>query len=249
MKLKQKWMNGRKMATSEEKQDTVDALKGPRYYRIYLNGYGGEAAYININKEAYDFWKPVVEEHGDSDLVNYAVNDDPDEYEFEDIESVPESADFLTEDDFKSPWYEAPGEYVHQYGVEYSSARLVVEEVDSDEYMSNIVADVIDGENLQDYLDGIMEANDYEFDLVEADEDFGEEGEYTMQFYSSEKGCFFDGLITTYGDFDPKKLKVIYTEYPNGEDVVTIIEYDGENIDNNGGDTNGKGYSAHLWKN
>ena len=83
--------------------------------------------------------------------------------------------------------------------------------------------------------------------LVEADEDFGEEGEYVLQFYSSEKGSFFDGLIETVGEFDPKKLKVVYTEYPNGEDIVTSIEYDGVEVDNNGGDTNGKGYYASVW--
>jgi len=38
-------------------------------------------------------------------------------------------------------------------------------------------------------------------------------------------------------------------EYMNGEDTVTSIEYDGVDIDNNGGDTNGKGYSASVWKN
>ena len=237
------------MATSEEKTELVETLKGPRYYRIGLSGYGGESAYINISKAAYDFWKPIVEEHGDSDLVTYAVNDDPEDYDFENIESVPPEADFLTEDEYKYPWYEAPNEYVHQYGVEYSSSYLNVVEVDSAEYISKEIADVIAGENLQDYLDNIMEANDYEFDLVEADEDFGEEGDYVLQFYSSEKGTFFDGLIETVGEFDPRKLKVVYTEYPNGEDVVTIVEYDGVEIDNNGGDTNGKGYSAHLWSN
>jgi hypothetical protein len=94
-----------------------------------------------------------------------------------------------------------------------------------------------------------MEANDYEVDLVESDEDMDGEGDYVVQFYSSEKGQFFDGIITTYGDFDPKKLVVVITEYPNGEDIVTSIEYDGTEVDNQGGDTNGKGYSAHLWKN
>lgn len=237
------------MATSEEKQETIDTLKGERYYRISLNGYGGEAAYINLSKEAYKFWKPVVEEHGDSDLVNYMVNEDPEDYDFDNIEVVPPEADFLTEEDYKYPWYEAPNEYVHQYGVEYSSSYLNVTEVDSDEYRSNEIENVVEGENLQEYLDGIMEANDYEVDLVESDEDFGEEGDYVVQFYSSEKGQFFDGIITTYGDFDPKKLLVVFTEYPNGEDVVTSIEYDGVEVDNDGGDTNGKGYSAYLWSN
>ena len=240
------------MATKEEKQETVDVLKGPRYYRIYLNGYGGEAAYINISKEAYEFWNKVVEDEGDSDLVGYMV--EAENGDLDDLEViVPPEAMFMQEEDdgevYAYPWYESPHEFVHQYGVEYGSARLVVEEVDSDDYMSKTIADVIDGEDLQEYMDNVMEKNNYEFDLVEADEDFGEEGDYVVQFYSSEKGCFFDGIIETHGEFDPTKLKVIYTEYPNGEDVVTSIEYDGVEIDNQGGDTNGKGYSAHLWKN
>lgn len=236
------------MATSEEKQETIEALKGPRYYRITLSGYGGESAYINISKDAYEFWNAQVELSGDTDLVEYMATDD-EEYAFEDIESVPPEADFLKEDDYKYPWYEAPGEYVHQYGVEYGSCYISVEEVASEDYNSNIVREVIDGKSLQEYLDGVMEANDYEFDLVEADEDFGDEGDYVVQLYSSEKGTFFDGRIETVGDFDPRKLKIVYTEYPNGEDVVTVVEYDGVEIDNDGGDTNGKGYSAHLWKN
>ena len=238
------------MATPEEKQETIDVLKGPRYYRIHINGYGGEAAYINLSKEAYDFWKGVTEEHGDHDLVQYMVEAENDDCEFEDIDAVPPEAQFMTEDEYTYPWYEAPNEFVHQYGVEYSSAYLNVEELDSDDYvMSKRIADVVDGENLQEYLDGIMEANNYEFDLVECDEDLDGEGDYVVQFYSSEKGCFFDGIIETHGDFNPRKLKIVYSEYPNGDDVVTIVEYDGVEIDNNGGDTNGKGYSAHLWSN
>jgi hypothetical protein len=240
------------MATSEEKQETIDTLKGERYYRISLNGYGGEAAYLNISKEAYEFWKPIVEDEGDDQLVRYMV--DAESGDLDDMEViVPPEAMFMQEETdgevYAYPWYEAPGEFVHQYGVEYSSSYLHVTEVDNGEYSSNEIANVVEGENLQEYLDGIMEANDYEFDLVESDEDFGDEGDYVVQFYSSEKGQFFDGAITTYGEFDPKKLKVVFTEYPNGEDIVTSIEYDGVEVDNMGGDTNGKGYSAYLWSN
>ena len=238
--------------TSAEKQETIDVLKGQRFYRIYINGYGGESAYINISKEAYGFWKPIVEEEGDSDLVGYMV--EAENGDLDDLEViVPPEAMFMQEETdgevYAYPWYEAPNEFVHQYGAAYGSCYLNVEEVDSEEYNSNTIADVVEGENLQEYLDGVMEANDYEIDLVEADEDFGDEGDYVVQFYSSEKGCFFDGIIATYGEFDPKKLLVVYTEYPNGEDTVTSISYDGVEIDNNGGDTNGKGYSAHLWTN
>lgn len=240
------------MATPEEKQETIDVLKGPRYYHIVINGYGGESAYINISKDAYDFWSPIVEEHGDTDLVHYmaeAEDAEGEHYNFEFIDSVPDYADFMKEDDNYYPWFEAPNEFIHQYGVEYGSSYLIVEEVDSVDYNRNTVSEVVDGENLVEYLDGVMEANDYEFELVESDEDLDGEEDYVVQFYSSEKGTFFDGIIETVGDFDPRKLKIIITEYPNGEDIVTSIEYDGVEIENHGAETNGKGYSAHIWKN
>ena len=209
------------MATSEEKQELVETLKGPRYYRVRLWGYGGEAAYMNINKETYDFWKLVTEEHGDSDLVNYAVNDDPDDYDFEDIETVPAEADFLTEDEYKYPWYEAPGEFCHQNGVEFGSARIDVEEVSGDDYMSGHIADVIDGEDLNELLDKVEEESDFQIepkDWGEA-ELFDEEGDYVMQIYSSEKGTFVEGRFETARDFDIKKLKAVNNEYDNGEDI------------------------------
>jgi len=37
-------------------------------------------------------------------------------------------------------------------------------------------------------------------------------------------------------------------EAPDGEDLVYAVEYDGEEIDNDGGDTTGKGYYAYFWK-
>jgi hypothetical protein len=67
--------------------------------------------------------------------------------------------------------------------------------------------------------------------------------------YSSEKGSFFDAVIETVGEFDPKKLKFIINEYPNGEDIIDSVTYNDEELDNNGGDTNGKGYYGHVWTN
>ena len=63
-----------------------------------------------------------------------------------------------------------------------------------------------------------------------------------------EKGTFFDAIIETVGDFDPSKLKIQYSETTNGEDVIRGMTYNGEEVDNNGGDTNGKGYSAAVWQ-
>ena len=241
------------MATTEEKTELVETLKGPRFYRIQLNGYGGESAYMGISKAAHDFWEPVCKEHGDSDLVTYMASDDDEDPDYEDIESVPEEARFLHDADddmYKRPWYESHTEFEHSYGVEWGSAYIVVDEVDSMEYSASHVADVIEGENLQEMLSTLEEEHNYEIELTEmgcADDE--PDCEYIAQLYSSEKGCFFEGIIETVGEFDPKKLKVYTTEYLNGEDTVTSIEYDGVEVENTGGDTNGKGYSASVWKN
>ena len=241
------------MATTEEKTELVETLKGPRFYNIQLNGYGGESAYMTISKEAHDFWKPICEEHGDYDLSTYMNSDGEEEDEYDNIESVPVEAQFLhdTDDDnYKRPWYESHTEFEHSYGVEWGSAYIAVDEVDSMEYGASHVASVIEGENLQDMLNELDEASDYELEPVSMDEayDVPEGTEYIAQLYSSEKGNFFDGVIETVGDFDPKKLKIYTLEYLNGEDTVTSVEYDGVEVDNNGGDTNGKGYSASVWK-
>lgn len=242
------------MATTEEKTELVEALKGPRFYRIRLYGYGGEAAYINLTKEAYDFWHNHTEEHYDDDFVQYLVNDNPEDCDYQELEVVPKEADFLTsygEDDYKSAWYEAPTEFCHQNGVEYSNASIEVEEVDSDDYSANYIRDVeLGNDSLNDLVDAIQEEDSEKFDeMVSWGEgyEFAEQGKYVCQMYSAEKGTFFEAIIETIGDFDFKKLKILNNEYPNGEDIVDGLEYDGVELDNQGGDTNGKGYSAHVW--
>ena len=240
------------MATSEQNKELVETLKGPRYYRIQINGYGGESAYMSISKEAHDFWKDHTEQYGDSDLVEYMVNAQDGELEFEDIEGVPTEAEFMTDEDGDvSTWYESHSEFEHSYGVELGSAYLVVDEVDSDDYNAKTVAEVIDREDLQEYLNSIEEETDYAVELIEMGccDDDPEGVEYIAQLYSSEKGTFFDGRIETVGEFDPKKLKIRTTEYLNGEDTITEVEYNGVEIDNDGAETNGKGYSAAVWKN
>ena len=240
------------MATTEEKQELVETLKGPRYYRIQISGYGGESAYMSISKEAHDFWAPICEEHGDHDLVAYMASDDGDEVDYEYIEGVPEEAQFLNDaddDNYKRPWYESHTEFEHSYGAEYGSAYISVDEVDSEEYSANNIDEVMYNENITDVNDQLGEESDWAHEMIEMGCCEEPDCEYIAQLYSSEKGCFFDGIIETIGDFDPKKLKIRTTEYLNGEDTITEVEYDGVEVDNAGGDTNGKGYYASVWKN
>ena len=241
------------MATSEEKQELVEELKGPRYYRITINGYGGESAYMSISKEAHDFWKPICDEHGDNDLMQYMISEDGEEPELEEIDSVPEEAQFLhdkDDDNYKRPWYESHTEYEHSYGAAYGSAYLTVDEIDSNEYMAKVINEIIEGEDIEELADRLAEESNYEVELVDSDEYYaGKDIEYIAQLYSSEKGTFFEGIVETVGDFDPKKLVFHLGEFDNGEQTIVSVEYNGVEVDNAGGDTNGKGYYCSVWKN
>jgi len=228
--------------TSEENQELVETIKGPRYYRVSIWGYGGEAEYMSLTKEQFDFWNEQIEENGDGDAVHYCVNSEDEEFEFDVIDELDESMMFLNSEDGPHPWYESPTSFAHQYGVDYSNASITIEEVDGDDYNASHKNYIVDGVDLSQYCD------ESEID-VNMDVDEGEESDYVLQFWSAEKGTFFDGVIETIGEFDPSKLRLHTTEYLNGDDTVHSLEYDGEDIDNVGGDTNGKGYSVHVWKN
>ena len=246
------------MATSEEKQELVENLKGPHYYRITVSGYGAETSYSKISKEAFEFWKESLD-NGDSDAVHYVLNAEeqkPAEVgEDDEIENgpIPRTAMFLHEDDDEigTSWYEAPNEFDHVWGVSADNAYVTIEKVDSDEYMANHIEDVIENEDLFELVDQIGQKTDYEIEGAEGLEDGGiyaEKGDYVFQFMSSEKGTFFEGIFETSGLFDLQKLKFIIDEAPNGEDTLYGVHYDGEEIDNDGGDTNGKGYYAYVWE-
>ena len=134
------------MATSEERKELVEELKGPHYYRITVNGYGGETVFVTISKEAREFWAEITSEHGDGDLVQYCIGSEEwtadeitsgkSDIEFDNIsvEDIPQHALFLHDpkepEATGSPWYEAAGEKFHNNNVECNSAYMTIEKVD-----------------------------------------------------------------------------------------------------------------------
>jgi hypothetical protein len=56
---------------------------------------------------------------------------------------------------------------------------------------------------------------------------------------SNEKGTFFEGEIELTQPFDSTKLMITYDEI-DGNEIVSMVSYDDEDLDNNGGSTNGK---------
>jgi len=249
---------------TEEEQKTFDVLKGERYYRLQLSGYGGEASYMKISKEAHDFWAEHTKQ-GDGDMINYILaaengtveeikNDKELEWNNLDPNDLTFEVCFLHEDenDVGSTWFEPPNEFEHVWGVAYDSANITIDEYDGAEYSSTYIKDVVEYTSLSELNEQVGEESEWNVELVwsqSSSDMYPEKGTYIAQMYSAEKGGFFDAYIVTYGEFDIKKLKIQYGEAPNGEDTVIGVEYDGEEVYNdNGGDTNGKGYYAGVWQ-
>ena len=242
------------MDNQQEKEKFLDTLKGQRFYRFVLSGYGGESAYINIDNKAFEFWNAHIEKHeSDADLVNYMTCDDSEDYEFNDLEHVPEEADFLSikGEQYKWQWYEAEGEFLHQMGVEYDGAYITVEEVESADYNSNTINMLIEGESVSALNEQVGTESNWETEITDWGEPDGidDQGDYVAQMFSSEKGIFIEGTITTVGDFNPNKLSIRIDEYPNGDEVINGLTYNDIELENEGGDTIGKGYYAQIWSN
>lgn len=63
--------------------------------------------------------------------------------------------------------------------------------------------------------------------------------------HTSDKGTFFEADIDLTEPFDPEKLLLNLADFDSNE-IVTSVEYDDQELDNYGGDTNGKG-SDHAF--
>jgi hypothetical protein len=62
---------------------------------------------------------------------------------------------------------------------------------------------------------------------------------------SNEKGTFFEADLELRAPFDITKLELHYDEF-DGEEIVTGVVYDGEDIDNWGGSTDGKSSDMNM---
>jgi len=254
-------------------EELVEAIKGPHYYRITVNGYGGETVFANISEDAKTYWAAVTEEHGDGDLVTYCINSEDytteqmrngecEDFEYIDPADLVDGVCFLHDEpgEVGSPWFEPPNEKFHDNQANYDGAYMYIEKVDAPEYGCEVLEDVIDGEDVSEFVNRIGEASDWE---IEAQEGLSsltdwegnqrtwqtfDKGDHVFQFHSAEKGCFFEAYLETQALFDEKKLRVIVDEDAAGNDCIWGFTYDGEEIDQEGGgDTNGKGYYAWVW--
>jgi hypothetical protein len=217
------------MPTTEENIELIETIKNPeKHYRIMISGYGAETTYTKVTKEVHDYWADKANDR----LVDYCVS--PDE------ESVDDVGDFLYDKkrDMYQMWYDNDSIVQNVWGASIeASCYLTVQQLVNNDHDADIIKELTDDEPI-DIEDFDLEVNVFE----------EKQPEYVMEFASVEKGTFFDVTITLTETFDIEKLTFVTEETIGGEDFIIGLKYDDEELENWGGDTNGKGYLAQMFE-
>ncbi len=202
------------MATREEKEKLVEALKFvPGTYNVRCWGYGGEIVLGTVERDVYNYFV----EH-EIDLTEYAI-----EWADEDCEIPDNFCPFGPGD-----WHECD-DICHENGVEMSEyCRILVEDSEGNTVWEH---------TLEPFMleDSEVEVECYDEYYAE----FHSPGSIVFLGQSIEKGTFFNAEFELTAPFDPKKLKVVYSDV-EGLLLMSQLFYNDEEIYNDGGDTRGK---------
>lgn len=203
------------MATTEqEQQKLIDTLKfTPRTYKIQMWGYGGEKVMGTTTQEVWDYCMT-----NQVDLSDIAWDSDAAEEIGLDADKLPFPP---------GSWYECD-DMGHINGVSRDSGTVQIEDEN--------------GETVYEHDLGEFDYDEPCPDLCCDDEVWigsRSKGEIVFVGSSNEKGTFFEGEIELTAPFDITKLGMHYDEF-DGEEIVTSVYYDGEEINNWGGSTDGK---------
>lgn len=207
------------MATIAEQQELIEVLKfTPRTYKIQMWGYGGEKVMGTVDREIYDYFKKRR-----LDLSDYCWDSD-----YAEDNNIPEDMQPFP----SGSWYEND-DMAHAHGVSRNAGTLHIEDENGDTVFERRIEDLTGW--------GTDEDNP-EPEFCGGDEvwiDKKPAGTVVFIGSSNEKGTFFEGEIYLKQPFDIQKLTLSYDEI-DGEELVNCVEYDGEDIENWGGNTDGK---------
>ena len=198
-----------------------------RYFRIELYGYGGEVVVGKATEAEYEYWNSAaaLADTGTEDLED-ALWSYLEEHEFE-----PERFNVPSDFEREGQWFDQD-DLAHDNGVDFGYAHVTVNEVAGPDWDAKTVRTVVEDLPISDFIEQYNA--DTETDEFETDE------QYLFFGMSSEKGLFYSAVIETDGDVDLSLLKFYSTEYPTGDDIVSRVTYQDQDLSNEGGDTNGK---------
>jgi hypothetical protein len=203
-----------------EQQKLIEVLKfTPRTYKISMWGYGGEKVMGTVDRAVWDY---CMEHQVDLSEIAWGDEDTAQEEMGLDLDMLP----FLP-----GSWYECDS-MGHISGVSRDSGTLQIEDENGNTVLERSL-DSIDGTDI-----GLC-CNDEVW--------AGSKPKGTVVFIgsSNEKGTFFEGEIELRAPFDITKLELNYDEF-DGEDIIASVIYDGEDIDNWGGSTDGKSSDMNM---
>jgi hypothetical protein len=203
------------MATLEQKQELIEVLKfTPRTYKISMWGYGGEKVMGTVDQESWDYCMD-----NQVDLSDIAWNSDA----AEDMELDADKLPFPP-----GSWYECDS-MAHVSGVSRDAGTLQIEDENGDTVFEKSLDD----------CDGCSDDSPEWNCMDEVWIGSRKKGEIVFIGNSNEKGTFFEADLELKAPFDITKLTLCYEEI-DGEEIVNGVIYDGEDIDNWGGSTDGK---------
>lgn len=208
------------MATIKEQEELIKVLKfTPRTYRISLWGYGGEKVMGTVDPKVWDYCM-----ENQVDLMDIAWNYDAEE-------EMGLDADFLP---FQpGSWYECD-DMAHVNGVSKTAGTLQIEDENGDAIIEQSLDDFDGGTDSPMWC-----CND------EVWVGMRQKGEIVFIGNSNEKGTFFEGNIELKAPFNIELLELHYDEV-DGEEIVNVVYYDGEEIENWGGSTDGKSSDFNM---
>jgi hypothetical protein len=206
-----------KMATEQEKQELLEVLKfTPRTYKVRLWGYGGEYVMGTVDRKIYDYFRERR-----LDVSEYAWD-----YEYAEQNNIPEDLRPFE----PGNWHDCD-DMGHSWGVDRSAGSIQVD----DENGTTVYEKQL--ESISGYDEENPEPGWSCGDEIWIDSE--PKGTVVFIGVSSEKGTFFEADLPLTMPFDPEKLCLHYDEI-DGNEIITSVTYDDEELMNDGGDTNGK---------
>ena len=212
------------MATRKQKQELIDNLKfTPVKAKLIVQGYGGECYIGSVKRETYDFFKKkkIDLEQYMSDWDDELFSDVPNEHRF-----VEPGQAYDCDNLFHSSGASMDG-----------SNRLTVinDDTNADIFETNLDYETLDGQGI-----GVECGEEFESDDLEP-------GSVIFWGGQGEKGRFFEASFTLTKPFDPKLLKLTYSN-GDGWSLLSGVEYDGEELEGwDGYSTTGKWGEHKFW--
>lgn len=200
--------------TNQEHEKLIEVLKfTPCTYKVSLWGYGGEYVMGTVDRKIYDYFK-----HRRLDLGEFAWDDS-----YMEENNIPEHMHPF----YPGSWHECDN-MGHCWGVDRSAGWIQINDENDNTVYESSLDDISGDDDEPSWSCG----EEIWIDSQPA-------GQPVFIGVSSEKGTFFEANIELREPFNPALLCLYYDEI-DGNEIVTQVEYDGETLENYGGDTNGK---------